>query len=401
MIRNAKVNTESINCYKVKIYPTDEQIKRINRLIDLSRYVYNWALGQRNKYYKETGKSLKMYDMFQRFKELRNSSEKEWLKEIPLATARHSIMNLYNSLELFFKKKRGYPKFRAKKFDRRKSFHVRGSKVWINDNGLSLEGMGHNNRISIGNCDIIPMRSRNNEYNPNYYNCTISFDGNNYWFSTTVQVVRPIQFEGYTDVIGIDVGLRKMAVLSDGTIYKIPKIAKKQKRLALLRNKLLKSYRKRRKESSRVKTKLSNILESSNLQKARNRFARYSKYLTNMKHTYIHQMTRDIVNRHPKAIVMEGLDISKLLRHVGKFTRDQLLFNSFYEIRHCLEYKCKQEGIDLYFADKEYPSSQICSNCGYRHKSIGSREIYVCPNCEFTIDRDLNAAINLRNLVAY
>ena len=146
-------------------------------------------------------------------------------------------------------------------------------------------------------------------------------------------------------------------------------------------------------ESLRTKTKFKDIPISKNEQKLSKQYHKTLNRIGNIKNSFLHHISTEIVNTYPSKIVMESFSVEsmKKSRHVAK---ELAMIPSLYEFRFMIEYKCRERGIEFELADKYFPSTQICSCCGAR-KKIGTSEIYRCDNCGNIIDRDLNAAINL------
>ena len=388
-MKKCNANTDYLVGYKVKLYPTESEKRRLNELIDLYRYTYNWALANIQSYYNISDSTLPINDACKLFAEKRNSKEFEWLQGIPINTARHAIMSAYASYSIFFKKKARYPKFKSKK-DSKKYFKIRGERIYFYGDFVGFEGLGRNHRILCKNHSV-PTGD-----NIRYYNCSINFDGYNYWLCLSVEIIKyPLMPILEDEPIGIDLGLRKLATLSDGTVYKLPNTDKYIKRMKKLQRQVNKNYRRRLNIANQAKTKLENVEKSKNMIKCNEKLRQVIDRISNIRHTYISTMTRDIVNKHPSTIVLETLNVKGMLKN--KYLARHISDSMFSTIAHQLEYKCKEYGIPIMYADRFFPSSQICSCCGNRH-NIGRSEIYKCPVCGNELDRDLNAAINLKNL---
>ena len=224
--------------------------------------------------------------------------------------------------------------------------------------------------------------------NVKYYNPRISFDGKYWYLSFGIDV----EFEkaSLTDtVLGIDLGIKDLAVCSDGTVYKnINKsniIRKTKKRLRRLQRGVSRKYQMNRKGGTFVKT--------CNIIKMEKRIQHLHRRLANIRNNYIHQTTTSIVRTKPCAIVMENLNVSGMMknRHLAKAIQEQKL----HEFKRQIIYKCEKFGIKFLEADRFYPSSKRCSHCGHLKTDLKlSNRTYHC-DCGLHIDRDLNAAINL------
>ena len=379
---------------KIKIYPSESQKQKFNRFFDLYRFCYNWAINEEEENYKDwlankkDKKFISLYDLYSGFSKFR--SKTNWLKELPLHTAKESIKDAYYAYIDFFKGRANHPKFKSKKVAKKKfqvrnennAFYFKGTKVKIP--GLPIGDLVEckNHPIPIGD-------------NINYYNITISSNGYEYWLSVNTEVDKSYlaNHEKSNEIIGIDVGFRKFATLSNGKVYYSPNTRYLEKRIRRQRSRLSKMRNRRYKESIRTKTKFDKISMTKNEEKLRRKYIKTIDRLKNINYSFVHQTSAEIANLYPQKIVMEDLRIESLKRN--HFMATQVATNpSLYQLRFQLAYKCKDRGIEFKLADVFFPSTQICSNCGKRHK-VYKEEIYICPYCGFTIDRDLNAALNL------
>ena len=196
----------------------------------------------------------------------------------------------------------------------------------------------------------------------------------------------------YSDALGIDLGVKDLAILSEGTIYKninkTPVIRRLNKRKRKLQRSISRKYEMNKTEGGKFK-------KTRNIIKSEKRLLKVHHRLKNIRHNYIHQVTRAIINRKPKLIVLEDLNIKGMMsnRHLSKAVQEQCL----YEFRRQIEYKAQWSKIKVIVADRYYPSSKTCIKCGYIKKNLKlSERIYHCENCGNEIDRDLQAAINLK-----
>ena len=225
--------------------------------------------------------------------------------------------------------------------------------------------------------------------NAKYMNPRISFDGLNWWISVCVEFpdCREILND---DGVGIDLGIKELAVCSDGTKYKninkSQKIKKSEKQKRRLQRSISRSYEKNKKGESYCKT--NNVIKKEKLLLKRNH------RLTNIRKNYLNQTISEIINRKPRFICIEDLNVSGMMknRHLSKAVQEQ----GFFWFRKQLEYKCSDKGIQLIVADRFYPSSKLCSCCGNIKKDLKlSDRVYRCE-CGNMIDRDFQASINLK-----
>lgn len=289
---------------------------------------------------------------------------------------KQAVKDACDSYKRFFKGLSGKPKFKSRKRSK-KSFYHDNVKLKVKDNKLvKIEKIGWiktNEQLPIG---------------VKYSNPRISYD-NKYWYLSVGIEQEEIQEELTNVSLGIDLGLKNSATCSDGTIYKnINKtyvVRKTEKKLKRLQKQVSRKYEKNKKGKEYVKTK--------NIIKLEKQIQQTHRRLANIRNNYLHQTTTSIVKTKPYRIVIEDLTVSNMMKN--KHLSDAIRKQGFYEFRRQLEYKCNFRGIELVIADRFYPSSKTCSQCGKIKKDLKlSDRVYKC-SCGLVIDRDLNASINL------
>lgn len=383
-----KVDVERLRGYKIKLYPTEAQKKKLNRFIELSRYVYNWAVATINEAYAITGEFSSFTQLCKIFKDFRHKLS--WLEEIPVCTARQAIKDAVNGFMKFFNKQANHPKFKRKSKPYKKSFTSRGERMYIFGDSIKLEGFERGDLI-LAKDHRLP--SGEGIY---YYDPTITFDGDNYWLSTTIyKEVQPLDIP-VSEPIGIDVGIRNLVTTSYGETFHLPDTSKLQKRRNRQRRRLQKDYDKLLAEGKRTKTKYHDMPKSKNMLKRQTALRKTFRRISNINNTYIHTMTKRILDRNPSAIVIENISVEEMTKK-NPFLNRKKPQMMFYTIHEQLRYKAADRGIPVITADKYFPSTKTCNRCGYIN-NIGSSAIYTCEACGYTIDRDLNAAYNLRDL---
>ena len=378
-------NTDRLRGRRIKIYPTEEQIKLINCNINSYRAIYNIALDLQNRNYNDGNSYITYFDMCKIFSDMRNNNpEYEWFKQIQLSTIRQALRDLDNAFKNFFNNKTRYPRFKSKKRSK-KFFTTRSERTNVKDHYIRIPGIG----LVEGKNHNIP--------NTRLFNTGLSFDGYDYWFYCQIETdtIEPQFYIKNRTPIGIDVGIRNMITTSTGDYYHFSNTRKYEKRLKRQQRRLQKSYDKYLNQSMLTKTKYEDIPKSKNMQKRlRDQYKTYSK-IRNKKHNDIHNATKRIVESYPSAIVIENLSVTNQLKQgwMRKFCPNML----FYEIHRQIIYKAKDRNIPIIIADAQFPSSQLCSRCGSIRKIYGNKT-FICHRCGFRIDRDLNAALNLENL---
>ena len=386
MRKKSNFNTDKARGFRIKIYPTENQRLEINRNINISRSIYNLGLEMQNKSY-ENGKGyIKFYPLITEFSRMRNEDEdKKWLKGISVGSMRETLYNLDNAFKRFFKKQNRYPKFKSKKTCK-KNFPIRSDRTHIIGKYIQVSGLDDKMILAKNHC--IPE-------NVKLHNTVISFDGYNYWFSCTIELDNDIEvYELDSDPIGIDVGIRNMITTSDGKFYKFSDCSRYEKKRKRQDKRISKDYVKYYNESLDTRTKYEDIPKSKNHYKRRlNRFKTISK-IKNKRRNDIHTATKEIVSKNPSAIVIENISVREQMKDpwMRKYAPQMM----YYEIHRQLKYKAANRGIPVIVADKDFASSQICSQCGCR--GYLKHRIFKCSHCGYREDRDLNAAYNLRNL---
>lgn len=382
------MNEPHLRGYKIKIYPTKDQEISIQTNIDTYRAVYNLALEiQNTRYFENKENRLTFFSMEKLFSDMRNNnSDYKWLNNITVGVIREALADLDNAFKCFFSKtmKNRFPKFKSKKKSK-KSFGTRSDKCHADDQYIYISGIGY---VYASNHNI-PKGKR-------LYDTRVSYDGYDYWFSCQVDTEYiMVEENDHFYPIGIDVGIRNLITTSDGDTYHLPDNTKLYKRLKRQQRRLSKYYNHYLAESMSTRTKYDDIPKSKNMQKKLKSQRKTYDKIRNRNLNASHTATKQIVSKNPSIIVIEDIKVDRLM--IDKWFKKRYSYTYMGEIRRQIEYKAADRNIPIIVADSNYPSSQICSNCGNRHK-IYSNKIYKCPICGLRIDRDLNAAYNLRNL---
>lgn len=383
------MNDTCMRSYKIKIYPTKEQKERLLELMNLYRFCYNWGLSKEKESYESGNGFLENFELHEEFKKYRNSLNEDWIKRIPINTADRALNDVIQAFKFFFNKSSRYPVYKSKKKYNNMKFSVRGQRVKFYGNYVSIEGMGRKNHIYCGNHNIPTFE------NVKYYNCRISYDLDNFWMSIAIEFIRPINISiESNESIGIDVGVKKLAVLSNGKEYISPDTSKLEKRARKLRKRYQRDIYRRVNEAKHTKTKYEDIEITCNEEKRAKSFRKCIRKINNVHRTFVSQISSEIVEMYPKRIIMEHLNISGMV--TKHYIASDIYKSRLRMLKNQIRYKAEDRGIKFVEADMFFPSSQLCSNCGYRQK-IGLSRTYRCPICGMSMDRDLNAAINLSN----
>ena len=355
-----------LKAYKYRIYPDAEQMQFFAKCFGCVRFVYNRMLSDRIEHYNLTGKSLNNTPA-------QYKSEFTWLKEVDSLALANAQMNLNTAYRNFFfrNKSNGFPKFKSKKTNNF-SYTTNNQKgtVYVENGYIKLPKLKS------------PVKIRQHRsFEGVIKSCTISkAPSGKYPISILVETA--IQKLPASDMrVGIDVGIKDFAVLSNGEAYKNPKhLRKSEKRLAKLQRDLSRKQ-----------------IGSSNRNKARIKVAKLHEKIANQRMDFLHKKSTEII-RENQAIVIEDLKVKNLMKNHN--LAKSIAEVSWSRFREMLDYKSRWYGRELIIAPPDYPSSQLCSDCGNRSsqtKDLACR-IYVCPECGLEIDRDYNASLNLLKL---
>ena len=361
---------------KVRIIPTTEQEQQLWKSAGTARFMYNWTVAKQEENHKNGGKFISDNDLRKEVTIMKQTEEFKWLNEVSNNIAKQAVKDACNAYIRFFKGESEKPRFKSKKKSN-PSFYNDNIKLKVKPKKVLIEKVGW-----LKTKEQIPMDVK-------YTNPRVSFDGKYWYISVGVEKEKPkVELTG--ESIGIDVGVKSLAKCSNEMTYeninKTETVKKLEKRLHRLQRKLSKKYELNKEERKYVKT--------SNIEKLEKEIRLIHRRLSNIRKNYLHQATTKIVKTKPSRVVMETLNIKGMMKnkHLSKSIAQQGL----YEFKRQLQYKCEFYGIEFIEADKWYPSSKMCSECGHIKQKLSlSERTYICEECGLVIDRDFNASVNL------
>ena len=378
-----------VKAIKVMLIPNNVQKTKLFQYAGASRFAYNWALAREKENYEKGGKFISDSELRKEFTRLRHSEEYAWLLNISNNVTKQAIKDACTAYQNFFKGLQKFPRFKSRKRSMPK-FYQDNVKIQFSDTHVKFEGFSSSRKANKQKRNWVRLAEHGRiPTDVKYRNPRISFDGLNWWISVCVEFpdCRETLNE---DGVGIDLGIKDLAVCSDAVKYKninkSQKVKKLEKQKRRLQRSISRSYENNKQGKEYCKTK--NVIKKEKL------LLTLNHRLTNIRHDHLHHITSEIVKREPSFICIEDLNVKGMMknRHLSKAVQQQ----GFYEFRRQMEYKSKWNNIQVIIADRFFPSSKLCSCCGKIKKDLKlSERIYKCE-CGNVIDRDLQAALNLK-----
>ena len=375
--------------YKIEINPTQNQKSKIHQTIGVSRFIYNFYIAHNIEIYEKEGRFVSGMDFSKWLNNeyIPNNQDMKWIKDVSSKATKQAIMNGDTAFKDFFKKLKGFPKFKKKKNQDVKAYFPKNNKKdWtLERHRVKIPTLGW---VRLKEFGYIPTNSI-------VKSGTVSQKANKYYVSILVEENDIKPSKSTNEGIGIDVGLKEFAICSDGSkfknINKTSVVKKVEKKLKREQKKLS-----RKCESLKIRNKIEEGRATrQNIQKQVVKVQKLHQRLNNIRTDYINKTVSSIVKQKPSYITIEDLNVKGMMKnkHLSKAISSQ----KFFEFKTKLMSKCKQNNIELRIVDRFYPSSKTCSQCGEIKTNLKlSDRIYRC-DCGLTIDRDLNASINLKN----
>ena len=380
-----------LKSFKTEINPTEEQKVKIRKTIGTCRYIYNFYLAH-NKELHDNGEKFmsgKSFSVWLNNEYLPKNPDKLWIKEVSSKSVKRSIENGCVAFTRFFKHQSAFPNFKKKGKSDVKMYFVKN-----NPKDCRCE----RHRMNIPSLGWVRMKEKG--YVPTtkdgyvMKSGHVSIKADRYYVSVLIEIPNKKIANNSKEGIGIDLGLKDFAIVSNGKTYKninkSAKLKKLEKQLIREQRSLSRKYENLKKGES---------TQRANIQKQKLKVQKLHHKIDDIRTDYINKTIAEMVKTKPSYITIEDLNVSGMMKnkHLSKAVASQ----KFYEFRTKLQAKCKENGIELRVVDRWYPSSKTCHCCGAIRKDLKlSDRIFQC-DCGYTEDRDFNAALNLRDATTY
>ena len=359
--------------YKYKIKPTMKQQHQLQQVFGCTRFIYNWGLDIKSKSWSIEHKTISYFELAKKLTELKKNEKYKWLKQIPAECLQQSLRNLDNAYTQFFKGIKSFPRFKTKKNSKNCAKYTQAIYFDFDKWKVKVPKCGwvklcKNKTFDLSSSKIGTLTVSRDKCGE--YWCTIVVDDNAPQKSKT-------KISEETSV-GIDLGIKDYAILSDGTKYSNPKY-----------------YENNRLKLKVLQQKFARTKKGSNRHEVmRLKVARQYKKITNSKIDFLHKLSTDLIRRY-NTICLENLNVEGMMKNHNLAMAIQSA--SWSEFVSQLKYKAEWEGKNIVFIGRFEPSSKTCSKCGYvKHDLKLSDREWVCPICGKHHDRDINAAINIK-----
>ena len=380
-----------LKSFKTEINPTEEQKVKIRKTIGTCRFIYNFYLAH-NKELHESGKKFMSSSRFRVWlnnEYLPNHSEYSWIKEAYSKSVTQAVNDGQTAFTRFFNHKSAFPKFKKKGRSDVKMYFVRNNPkdCHCERHRIKIPSLGW---VRIKEKGYIPTTKDGYVIKSGH----VSIKADRYYVSVLIEILDKTTASNSSEGIGIDLGLKDFAIVSNGKTYKninkSARLRKLEKKLAREQRGLSRKYENLKKGGSTQK---------KNIQKQRLKIQKLHQRIDNIRTDYINKIIAEIVKTKPSYITIEDLNVSGMMknRHLSKAVASQKL----YEFKTKLQAKCKENGIELRIVDRWFPSSKTCHCCKHIKKDLKlSDRVFRC-DCGYIEDRDFNAALNLRDATTY
>jgi putative transposase len=364
-----------IKAYKYKIHPNAQQQELLGKFFGCCRYIYNWGLNRKSTAYKENRTKIGYNMLAKELTSLKQMQEYDWLNECLTESLQQSLRNLDAAFTRFFREKGKFPQFKSKRHSKDSAKFIQNVHFDFKDWRVKLPKLGW-----IELCE-------NRAFNQSVCKqgtCTVSRDKcGTYWCSIVVEDNEPKPMKAKLvkeTAVGIDLGIKDYAILSDGIKFTNPKhLEQAQRKLAWLQRDFARTQK-----------------DSKNHEKMRVKVAKCYRSITNQRNDFLHKLSTYLIQNYD-TICLEDLNVNGMEQnhHLARSIQGA----AWSEFVRQLEYKSDWYGKNVLFIGRFEPSSKTCSNCGYVNDDLKlSDRKWTCPNCGEHHDRDVNAAINIREM---
>jgi putative transposase len=363
-----------LRAYKVQLDVNNKQQTLLLQHIGCARWAYNWALAKKKESFDKKEKIPNAIELHRELNKLKQS-EVPWMYNSSKTSPQNALRDCDKAFQNFFarckkkvKGKKGFPKFKSKK-NEKQSFRLDGA-ISVKSDCIKLPRIGN---LKLAEKDYIPTDCE-------ILSATVSKRAGKWFVSVQVKTPDREHSDAKNDVVGIDLGIKTLATCSDGTTHENPKALKKN----------LKNLKRKQKQLSRKRR------GSKNYGKAKQKLAKLYYHISNIRKDCLHKITSKIIDEN-QVIVLEDLKVSNMMKNhkLAQFISDVGLF----EFRRQIEYKAKWNGRKVIFADAFFPSSKLCSYCGWKNSDLKLTDrTFECKVCNMKKDRDLNASLNLKQI---
>jgi len=375
--------------YKVEIKPTKEQIQKIHQTMGVCRFVYNLFITKNKEVYESDKKFFSGFDFSKWLNNtfIPENPEYSWIKEVSAQAIQDSMRNAEVAFKKFFKGQSKFPRYK-KKTD---SISVKFPK------NSPTSSTVERHRVKVPNLGFIRLKQYG--YIPLdaiVKSATISKVVDSYFVSILVVEETEVTPKNTNEGLGIDLGVKEFAIVSNGSTFKNINKSLKVKKLQKQLKRAQRNFSRKLENNKKFMKKEAN----RNISKNKLRLQKLHYKLGNIRREYTKAVVNSLVSQSPKFIAIEDLNVKGMVanRHLSKAVQEQ----NFYYFRVFLTQQAKKYNIEVRVIDRWYPSSKTCSCCGHvKGKLSLSERTFVCEECGESLDRDLNASINIKNCKTY
>ena len=377
------------------LIPNNKQRSKMFDYAGANRFVYNWTIAEQKANYENGGRFISDGDLRKKLTQLKKTEDYIWLNNISNNVAKQAVKDACNSYKRFFKGHSSFPKFKSKK-KTRPSFYQDNVKIKFTDTHVKFEGFSNSKKKNKQKINWVKLAERSRiPTDCKYVNPRITFDGINWWISVGIEY-EDSKIIPKNDGIGIDLGIKDLAICSNNYTYKninkssvVKKLNKKKRRL---QKQVSRKY-----EMNKIQKKKGGVryYKTNNIKKLENKLLKLNHRLSNIRNNYQHHVTSEIIKREPSFIALEDLNISGMMKN--KYLAKAIQEQSLYEFKRKLSYKAEWNNVKIINVPRFFPSSKTCSCCGSIKADLKlSDRTYKCDSCGIELDRDFNASLNLK-----